>query len=130
MTHHENEPCPVTHLPCNTCHIACHIQMRVAEGALNALSAAEKHAKALYETGAQAIFLPATLYAMAEKAGVDMTRYVIQHMLPTSEEMREAIKVRCDAGLPLGAQHVRPVEATAKMREHIKAHLAAYPLED
>jgi hypothetical protein len=72
-------------MPCS-CAIACAVQMGASTSALNTLSEAEKHAKALRELGFHAIFLPASLYAMAAQAGYDMTRYVIQRAIPEAAD--------------------------------------------
>lgn len=72
------------------------------------------------------VFLSPTLYDAAESMGADMRLYIrqetmplhacmpawdgvykIDHSVPSSEEMRAAVKARLNAGgLPLGANHV------------------------
>lgn len=47
-----------------------------------------------------------------------MTRYIIDHKLPTSEEMRAEVQRKLDAGERLGANHVAeygPIEARIMM---------------
>lgn len=81
----------------------------------------EKHADCIKRTGFPCTFIPPNLYDDAERDGYNMRDYVkqrmlpltpgpgvfvIEHPMPTSEQMRDAIKRDLAAGRPLGASHV------------------------
>lgn len=102
---------------------------------------AEKHAWCKKRTGFCATFVSPVLYAAAEQAGYDMRwyvvtkpmptlpgnhgRYVVEHKMRSSAEMRAATQAQLAAGLPLGAEHVRTDEEKTAYRAEFEKIIAA-----
>jgi hypothetical protein len=82
-----------------------------------------KHADCVKRTGHHCIILSPYLYRAAEEAGLDMRDYVmaflmpthgevltIDHPMPTSAQMRDAVRDKLAKGEPLGASHVPEIK--------------------
>lgn len=91
-----------------------------------------KNTDCIKRTGYPCTILPPRMYVLAEEAGHDMRDYVkaflmpghgevltIDHPMPTSAQMRDAIRDKVAKGEPLGASHVPEIKPDVYARGSI-----------